>query len=481
MLRVRRILARPLLAAADAVTLIAAFLAAYEVCRICLKIHLLGLTNYAWIVWLIIPTWTLLLRNYGLYNSASYESWPSVLRALLHVQALASLVMLAAMYVTKSEVVSRGLLHVFVIISYAALVMEKAGIRRVLLYARRRKLWHLRKVLLVGTAADAADYPHILQDRPNWGSEVVGVLLTGEHDLHNCSSDYLRLLTRANGKPILGRVEEFATILGQGVIDEVVVVSTSCPQDEANELALTCAHRGITFRMIIQMPHVEKPRYHGTDLGSGAYLISLDPISRRAAAIVLKRMVDIIAGCVGLLICAFTYLWYARRLRCESPGSVFFKQTRVGQNGRIFECYKFRTMYPDAEARRHELLANNEMAGPIFKMKNDPRVTPTGRVLRRRHLDELPQFWNVLKGEMSLVGTRPPTLNEVAAYEPRHHRRLSMKPGMTGIWQIAGNGVVNNFEDVVKLDWGYIQNWSPRLDAEILVKTVAKVMRGDGW
>ena len=138
-------------------------------------------------------------------------------------------------------------------------------------------------------------------------------------------------------------------------------------------------------------------------------------------------------------------------------------------------------MYPDAEERLQELLARNEMNGSIFKMKDDPRVIPIGHVLRRRHLDELPQFWNVLRGEISLVGTRTPTPNEVSQYQPHHHRRLSMKPGLTGLWQLNGNGAVNDFEDVVKLDCEYIDTWSLWLDCKILAKTVVKVVRGEGW
>lgn len=160
---------------------------------------------------------------------------------------------------------------------------------------------------------------------------------------------------------------------------------------------------------------------------------------------------------------------------------MFFAQTRVGKNGRRFSLYKLRTMYADAGQRLNELARFNEMRGPIFKMKNDPRVTPTGRVLRERHLDELPQFWNVLKGDMSLVGTRPPTTSEFEVYDDHHYRRLSIKPGLTGLWQIKGNGKVTDFEDVVKLDCEYIDNWSIWLDCKIIAKTVIKMISRTGW
>jgi lipopolysaccharide/colanic/teichoic acid biosynthesis glycosyltransferase len=138
-------------------------------------------------------------------------------------------------------------------------------------------------------------------------------------------------------------------------------------------------------------------------------------------------------------------------------------------------------MYADAEKRLTELLRQNQMRGHVFKIRDDPRVTPSGRVLRQRHFDELPQFWNILKGEMSLVGTRPPTLNEAEQYAPHHRRRLSIKPGLTGLWQLAGNGEVDDFDEIVKMDCFYIDNWSLRLDLTILLRTLLKVARGGGW
>jgi lipopolysaccharide/colanic/teichoic acid biosynthesis glycosyltransferase len=189
----------------------------------------------------------------------------------------------------------------------------------------------------------------------------------------------------------------------------------------------------------------------------------------------------VIGATLGLCACVIAYICYGRRLRRESGASVLFRQERVGWNGRRFTLYKFRTMRADSEQLKAALDARNEMNGPIFKLKDDPRVTPTGRKLRRRHLDELPQFWNVLRGDMSLVGTRPPTDDETAAYLEHHQRRLSIKPGLTGLWQLNGNGAVKDFEDVVKLDCEYIDNWSLWLDAKIVAKTVTKVMRGDAW
>jgi len=182
-----------------------------------------------------------------------------------------------------------------------------------------------------------------------------------------------------------------------------------------------------------------------------------------------------------MIFCAAVYLCYGRRLRRESGGSTLFRQQRIGKNGRAFTLYKFRTMCVGAEQQKAAVRVHNEMSGPMFKIRNDPRVTSIGRRLRRRHLDELPQFWNVLRGDMSLVGTRPPTVDETTAYDEHHHRRLSIKPGITGLWQLNGNGATKDFEEVVKLDCEYIDNWSLWLDFKIVGRTVAKMLRGDGW
>ena len=167
-------------------------------------------------------------------------------------------------------------------------------------------------------------------------------------------------------------------------------------------------------------------------------------------------------------------------LKLESPGPLFFRQKRVGLNGRTFYICKLRSMYMDAEQRKKDLMAQNKMQGLMFKMDDDPRITKVGKFIRRTSIDELPQFWNILKGDMSLVGTRPPTLDEYEQYDSHHKRRLSMKPGLTGLWQVSGRSNIQNFEEVVKLDVAYIDNWSLGLDIRILVKTIGVVFRRTG-
>jgi len=192
----------------------------------------------------------------------------------------------------------------------------------------------------------------------------------------------------------------------------------------------------------------------------------------------IKRLMDIVGALIGLAFTAVASIFIVPAIKLTSPGPVLFKQDRVGMNGRIFKIYKFRTMYVDAEERKAELMAQNEIKGGLmFKIKSDPRVTPVGRILRKTSLDELPQFFNVLKGDMSLVGTRPPTVDEVKKYKTYHRRRISFKPGLTGMWQVSGRSNITDFEEVVRLDTKYIDEWSIWLDIIIILKTIWVVLR----
>ena len=195
---------------------------------------------------------------------------------------------------------------------------------------------------------------------------------------------------------------------------------------------------------------------------------------------IAKRSLDIIGGIVGLLITGILIIVVGPLIVIESPGPIFFSQIRIGKNGRRFKIYKFRSMYMDAEERKKELMEKNKMSGLMFKMDDDPRITKVGNFIRKTSIDEFPQFWNVLKGDMSLVGTRPPTEDEFKQYKARYKKRLSMKPGITGLWQVSGRSSITDFEEVVKLDVQYIENWSFGLDLKILLQTVLVVLKNDG-
>lgn len=196
--------------------------------------------------------------------------------------------------------------------------------------------------------------------------------------------------------------------------------------------------------------------------------------------LVLKRVMDICGAVVGMILCGIISIFLVPAIKLDSPGPAIFSQIRIGKNGRRFKFYKFRSMYIDAEERKKELMKNNEMDGLMFKMEDDPRITKVGKFIRKTSLDEFPQFWNVLVGDMSLVGTRPPTEDEFNKYNGHYKRRLMMTPGITGLWQVSGRSSITDFDEVVKLDLEYIDNWSLLGDIKILFKTVISVIKRDG-
>jgi exopolysaccharide biosynthesis polyprenyl glycosylphosphotransferase len=464
---------RQIVSASDIATLVVSYAVAYWVRDQLFSPwygELLPFAEYVWILLVIVPIWTLLLRRFGLYDPASYASLGRLFPALVKVQFLGGLCLLSVMYLTRSAQISRLLLQSYLGVSFFALAVEKKWIKAILDYYSARRGARRSQVLVVGTGFRTEKYLQLLNEHPHWGTEVMGFLSANGKET-----------SQFYGKPVFGQAEDLSQVLTTQVVDEVVFVPSRGEVVDIKRLTLTCSERGVTFRTLVEAPAAPVGRYHVEEVGGGRYLLSLETVPLDPLQLLLKRLFDIVGATAGLLLCGPVLLWYSFKIRRESPGPVLFRQMRVGQNGRRFPLYKFRTMYPDAEERLKDLLVWNEMQGFIFKMKDDPRVIPTGRVLRGRHLDELPQFWNVLKGEMSLVGTRPPTPGEVAQYQPHHHRRISMKPGITGLWQLNGNGAVNDFEDIVRLDCEYISNWSLWLDCKILAKTVGKVIRGGGW
>ncbi len=273
----------------------------------------------------------------------------------------------------------------------------------------------------------------------------------------------------------------WSAVIKNYAVDEVVAVTAWNQSALWSELAEACADRGVIFRQFVVMPKPKLGKYHIEDAGNGQYFISLETVPQDFLALALKRVFDVAGSILGVILCSLVYPLYAFWLQVVSPGPVLFRQERIGRNGRLFTLYKFRTMRPNAEGELAKLMALNEMNGALFKIRNDPRVILGGNFMRRTHLDELPQFWNVLIGDMSLVGTRPPTRAEVDRYENHHYRRLSMRPGITGIWQVIGNSTVRDFEEVVKLDCNYIDNWSLALDLKLTAQTIVRVLRGAGW
>ena len=285
-----------------------------------------------------------------------------------------------------------------------------------------------------------------------------------------------------NGIPVFGETDDYLEYATQHVVDEVFIQVDEIQKRESclKNIILEFEKMGVVVNLNLDL----------FDLGINGVkqVYSLERYNVLAFSsrlfdyrmVRIKRMIDIAGALVGLLITGIVGIVLAPFLLIESPGPLIFCQNRVGVNGRIFKFYKFRSMYVDAEERKKELMSKNEVQGLMFKMENDPRITKVGAFIRKTSIDELPQFWNVLKGDMSLVGTRPPTVDEYEQYTGYQKRRISFRPGITGLWQISGRSDIKDFDEVVKLDLEYIDNWSLLLDLKIIFKTILVVFKGSG-
>jgi exopolysaccharide biosynthesis polyprenyl glycosylphosphotransferase len=279
------------------------------------------------------------------------------------------------------------------------------------------------------------------------------------------------------GIPVVADGDSLMDFIRISVVDEVFIDGNS--KNAVEQIGQELVELGITVH--ITLIHSNKMLPNRLMETYASYIVMTS--SMRVASnrqVLIKRLMDIVGSIVGLVFTLILLIIFGPIIFFQSPGPVFYKSIRIGKNGRKFTFYKFRTMYLDADERKKELMEQNEMEGNMFKIENDPRIIPIGHFMRKYSLDEFPQFLNVLKGDMSLVGTRPPTQDEFEQYEYHHKARLGIKPGLTGMWQVSGRSDIKNFEDVVALDTEYISNWSVFLDISILLKTVGVVLTGKG-
>lgn len=329
------------------------------------------------------------------------------------------------------------------------------------------------KNLLIVTTSENVDKVLLSLKKSNmWEYRFTGLVIS---DISEVGKSY-------QGIPVVADINTMYDYARREVVDEVFINVSGHRDDEAVINAIDeFESMGIIVDAAVQLYDVNFTNYTKimSDFG-GYYVVRYAPEAFDPYMMTAKRIMDICGSVIGLCVTAVVTVFLAPVLLIESPGPLFFSQIRIGKNGRKFKMYKFRSMYADAEQRKKELMEKNEMNGLMFKMKDDPRVTKVGKFIRKTSIDELPQFWNILKGDMSLVGTRPPTLDEFEKYEARHKRRLSIVPGLTGLWQASGRSDITDFEDVVNLDLEYIDNWSIWLDIKIILKTVGVVFKGKG-
>ena len=326
-----------------------------------------------------------------------------------------------------------------------------------------------RNVLLVTTYRKAKKAVKSLNNNSFKDYRLVGLVFTDHAEPGLTVENY----------PVFGRIDGDTSYLRENVIDEVLIqlpVGMMLEDKYINMFVQT----GLTVHVDLGIPAKASSNYSVENF-AGKVVLTRGMKLVSPGEMLLKRLMDICGAVVGLLITGLVSVFVSPAIKIADPGPAFFSQVRVGKNGRRFRIYKFRSMYMDAEERKAELMSQNEMQGPMFKMENDPRIIKgIGDFIRKTSIDELPQFWNVLNGTMSLVGTRPPTVNEYEQYEMEHLKRVSIKPGITGMWQTSGRNEITDFEEVVRLDTEYITNWSLGLDIKLLFKTVMVVFKREG-
>jgi len=416
-------------------------------------------------VLLIVPYWVFLLGFFDVYKSNRLEGAAGLARKILSVQITGAVTMavLLSVVAQNSRIRQFGL---FVIIGALALGLER-GVLYLLLHILRRHGFDRRNVCVIGSWESATDVDERFRKHPEWGLRVS---CAGLGPVENRS--YVRY---PGAEPISTSLEE---LIRTQVIDEILIVlaAEDLPQEKAT-VAL-CQEYGVVGRVLLH-PSKSELAQPQLEVFTGETTITVGRVPGDSPAAVWKRVIDIVLGSALLALLSPIMLVSALLVKLSLPGPIIFKQLRAGLHGRPFVVYKFRTMVDGAERMLHALVNRSVTSGPVFKDRSDVRVTPIGRLLRRFSIDELPQLFNVLAGNMSLVGPRPLPLHEAAEIIGVHRRRFSMRPGITCVWQVNGRSNVE-FSKWMSYDLQYVDRWSLWLDAKLLVQTIPAVLTGKG-
>ncbi len=412
--------------------------------------------NYAWTLVALLPFAPLILEWQGFYQSPLLKSWKRSLGQLLRGMLWMGLLIAACVIFLRVPIPSRSVLLMFAVIACAFLLVKE---RLYCAWLRARiAAGDLREnVLLVGSTTDIDKLLDSLQPDQKLRWHIAARLDLESHP-----------------------VAELVDSLHKHNIELVVFAAGHTQLRKIEEAVNACETEGVEAWLMADFIRTSIARPTVFNVG-GRSIIAFRSTPDLSWSLLIKDVIDRVGAFVGLIVASPLFLFAALSVRLSSEGPILFKQLRSGKHGRPFTMYKFRTMYTDAEMRKEELQRMNVMSGPVFKLDDDPRVTPIGRWLRRTSVDELPQLVNVLLGQMSLVGPRPLPIYETERFEDMaHRRRLSMKPGLTCLWQISGRNIVTDFRDWVKLDLEYIDNWSLWLDIKILLRTIPVVLTGFG-
>jgi len=442
---------------------------------------------YAALLLFVVPIRALTFAYYDLYRLRGEFSFVDEVVRIFKATATASLLIVAAAFMYRGVYSFRAFSYargVFVwdfLLALVSYMSVRFAVRSAQTFARRRDI-NLLPTLVVGRGSVAALCIKEMNARPELGYRVIGVIDSGEINANMPQQVF-------EGVPVIGNLESLPDVIREAGASEVIITDTRIPGNTLFEVMMRCGRtRKVEFRVAPSLFNF-LPRKTEIDQIGALPMIRLfrEPLSN--AARITKRLSDIVVSSLALVVFVPLWLIVSALIKLDSKGSVFYLQERVGMDGRVFLFYKFRTMRVDADDAAHREYQRRFIAGspdanlggderPAYKLRSDSRVTRVGSVLRRLSLDELPQLLNVLRGDMSIVGPRPPIPYEVEAYDLWHRKRLDMKPGLTGLWQVSGRNRLS-FEEMVRLDLYYIENWSLLLDLKIILRTLPVMLRGD--
>jgi exopolysaccharide biosynthesis polyprenyl glycosylphosphotransferase len=462
--------------AVDAAALIAAFLTAYWVRDSFLPLvlpewfphPLFELSNYIWMNGVTLPIWIAALAFLRLYHPSRLATFRRMPIDIVKGSAIGLAILMGLTYALKAQDVSRSFVSAFGVASIGFLITGRLILRNSL---RRhgRPDYALSNVLVVGTGEKAQNFADLLNQNRKWGLHLLGMVTENRFGTYP---------NRAGDHVIIGNLDDLERICHKNVVDEVIFVVPGKILSDMEDVFLLCEELGVNARIAVGIfPHLIA-RATLEDF-SNIPLLTFSTKPTNWAALMVKRIVDLSIAWTMLILAMPAWLLMAFIIKLDSKGPIFFCQERCGLNGRRFTMYKFRSMVADAELRKKEVFSQNELVGPVFKIKNDPRVTHAGKFLRKTSLDEIPQLLNVIKGDMSIVGPRPAIPAEVDKYERWQRRRLSMKPGLTSLWVVRGRNDIP-FEQWMQFDLEYIDKWSLVLDGKILLQTIPVVLMGRG-
>lgn len=411
--------------------------------------------------------WLFLMSIQGAYKDFRTRTFAKELEVIFKSCILSTIALGSIIFLFKMTLTSRLYIGINSIVTVVVLSISRLFLKKVFDYIHS-KGYNQVNLLIVGTGKRARDFIRVVKSQANWGLRIVG-LIDDEHGMFGKEIEGFR---------VLGRLQDIPFILHRIVVDRVIFVVPRLWLNRIDEAILACEREGIPTSISMDLYNLRIAKVKQTDF-AGFPLLDFETFSAKPWQLFIKRTLDIVISVVCLILFSPLFLATAIAIKLTSKGPVLFTQIRSGMNGRKFKLYKFRTMVVGAEMKKREIEKMNEMDGPVFKIKHDPRITKVGRFLRKFSIDELPQLWNVLKGDMSIVGPRPPLPVEVELYKMWQRRRLSLKPGLTCIWQVSGRNKIQ-FEKWMEMDLEYIDHWSLWLDFKIMFKTIFVVLFGYG-